>query len=94
MDYTDFYHQSIASGAKPDEFGGVYHNAASLETMRMNQENAAYANNAYMNIKPLYGTNNQNAFMKGNQQASARNMVKDDFRPPVNRSFWSWLFND
>lgn len=90
----DFYTQSLMAGATPDNYGGLHHNAASIETLRMNQENAAYANNANMSIKPLYGINNSYEFMQGNQHASARNMVKDDFRPPVNRNFWSWLFND
>lgn len=37
-DYNDFYQQSIAAGAQPDEFGGVLHTSASIVTMQMQKK--------------------------------------------------------
>ena len=39
MDYNDFYQQSLAAGAQPDDNGGIRHTPASIATMQMQEEN-------------------------------------------------------
>jgi hypothetical protein len=85
----DFYTQSLMAGAAPDNYGGLHHTTASVETLRMNQESARFHNET-MN----YVVNEPMRHVTMQQVAYRRVPAESDLRPPVNRSFWSWLFND
>ena len=86
----DFYTQSLMAGATPDNFGGLHHTTASIATMRMNQENERFHNEAIRSFDEPMSFHH----VPMQQVAYRRVPSEPDFRPPVQRGFWNWLFND
>ena len=62
MNYNDFYTQSIASGAQPDDFGGIHHTPASIATMQMHAQQQEFINHRLISHDEFMNTGTGQGF--------------------------------